>query len=242
MKLNFLLLFLFLSIPASFVFGQTEKTIQQLLDLRQQSIEDLKKVSYVTNGSVYEHSFYIEEGWQNSYIMTTNDQLIYFNGRYNVLKKSIEVKIGEELRIIKKDKVKIAQIGETTLLPLLIEQSIQVNNNIYLEVLSVGNIHLLSSYHMSYKMELGQSLSMQANGKKVYYVEETLYYTTDFQHFKEVKKREVFDIFINKAIEMEAFIKGDKLKLNNKMDLIKIFNHYNRLYELNKNNKGMSKN
>lgn len=217
------LLFSFVSCTG---YAQVEVILLHNDSLKQSSITALNTISYPASGKAKVHPFYINTDFAHSYVIDQFDNIIYFSGRYNVLKKSIEAKLGEGLRIIKLNKVQLAQVGRTTLVPIPRQQRPQVDNNSYVEVLSSGKIYLLRSHLMASKMELGGSLSMQADGKKVYYTDEKLYYTTDFQTFTLLKKKKILGLFGAAQTQVKNFISENDLKLNDVEDLVKIFDFY----------------
>ena len=222
-SLIFISLFFFLA-PAH---TQTNAVLDQNDTLLIRTLDALRDVSYPAPGKARVHDFYVDKAFSHSYVLTINGNLVHFSGRYNVLKKSIEARWGDQIRIIKLPKIQLAQVGNSTLLLLPRQQRMQVDNNSFIEVLERGKITLVRSYVMASKMELGGSLSMQADGKKVYYVDEKLYYTTDFQTFKPFKKRDFLRLTGTERGAVENFSKAENLRWNKTKDVQRIVQFYN---------------
>lgn len=221
---------LFLSpIPA---FNQTVQTLNRIKQHSAHSIEAIKEISYPSRSNKT-HNFYLNKNWQNSFILSLSGEIIYFNGRYNVLSKTIECLISEEVRVIYPRKIKGAVIGENLFVPLSEGNIQQVDNNRYIEVLSTGKLHLVNSYIMDTRMETGSSISFEGTGKKAYFVDEVLYYTHDFKTFEKLdkSKNKVLELFGTKIETVADFVKEYRLRFNNKEDLVKIFDFYNALPE-----------
>lgn len=210
--------------------SQITETLRQIKLQQAAVIDALEDISYPSkSGRV--HHFYLNKNWQNSFVITLDDETIYFNGRYNVLNKTIESHWKGEQRVIYPKKIKAAQIGENLLIPIGADQIRQVDNNRYLEVLSFGKLNLLNGYGLETKMETGSSLSFQGTGKKTYFIDETLYHTSDFKTIEKLdnSKGKILDLFGQQEKAVANFAKENRLRFNNKEDLRLIFDFFNSL-------------
>lgn len=213
-------------------FGQIAQTIEKLGHIQKTNIEAIEDLSYPSR-STRTHHFYLDKSWQNSYVITLSDEVIYFNGRYNVLNKAIECFSNNQQRILYPKKVKGAVVGKNAFIPLSQELVRQMGNNRYAEILSSGQIHLLNSYIMDTRMDSGSSISFEGTGKKTYFIDEVLYYTQDFKSITKLSKSKnnVLDLFGTKRETIADFVKENRLRFNNKEDLIRIFDFYNALVD-----------
>lgn len=229
----FLCLFpaLFISISIISLSGQVDQTLQQIKNHLEVTADAIEDISYPAKGNK-NHNFYINKSWQNSFVITQSNEIFYFNGRYNVLNKNIEYSKAGKQRIIYPKRIKAAMIGEKVLIPIGAQQVQQVDNNRFLEVLSSGAITLLNSYIMDSRLETGSSISFEGTGKKIYFVDEVLYYTHDFitMHKLPNAKHKILNLFKDNRKQVEDFAKKERLRFNEKKDLGKIFDYYNALF------------
>ena len=231
-KFGIRLLFLLFA-PTLFVVpvsAQIKPTLQQIKTQQIKVMSAMEAISYPAK-TTRVHNFYINKNWQNSFVINLSGEILYFNGRYNVLSKTIEFIQGGKERVIYPRKIKAAVVGEKVLIPISAQQIQQVDNNRYVEVLSSGNLHLLNSYILDTRLDSGSSISFEGTGKKTYFVDEVLYYTTDFKNIQKLpkSKNKILDVFIGNKESVAAFAKTNQLRFNTKEDLILLFDYYNRI-------------
>lgn len=218
-----------LGVLLSLTMYAQELSLLKALQTEEESLQkSLKEISYPAS-KVKKHFFYLVKTWQNSMVLTTKGEKFSFNGRYNLLNKSIEYKINSTVRTIHINKVSLAKVGETTLIPITQATNPDIKNYHYLEVLSFGEINLLKGYKLG-RMAGSQGQSLIPNGAESH-VYEQLFFTYDFRDViaLEKSKKRILMLFKNKQKDLREYSKSEKLKFGSNEDLIKIFDHYNSL-------------
>lgn len=212
-------------------FAQTQQVIERLTSFQDSIIMALANISFNKSSRVKEHNLYLDKGWQNSAVVTADDQILYFSGRFNVLNNAIEMKLKDKIKFVYPRKIKLALIGQDLLIPAKGNQFEKATANTYLHVLSYGKINLFNRYVLESKIEGGNSLVPEVTGQKKYYIDESYYYSEGFGSFSKLRssKKKVLALFKDKSEEVSSFVKANKLKFNNKEDLTKIFDYYNKL-------------
>ena len=157
------------------ITAQTTIDLQRATADHTQSIEWLRDHSYVAAPSTYQHNFYVDPDCQHSTLRTTRGETVHFNGRLNVLRKQIEYEWRDTIRIIRRTGIEWVRIGAHWLLPTTPEQMQQLDGAAWMEVIALNDPVMISIYVMDTKTELGGSLSLEGDGKKVYYVRQQFF-------------------------------------------------------------------
>lgn len=223
------------------IYGQTEQDtyaqISRTLEYvqhHQDSLRDqIKALSYELNLKKENRKIYLNPDWQKSYIITPLQKVFYFSGRLNALTQTVEAKLGDGIRGIYPERIKVVVIGERTFLPLRGSDVENLDRPIaYFEVLSHGQIHLLSRLGVRSEIEGGNSLSPGLTGRKVYEVDEDLYYTHNFGRVSRLRssRKRILELFGDKAETVENFTKENRLRFSGKENLVSIFDYYNQLF------------
>ncbi len=202
--------------------------IQQLSQHLDSSEQQLKQFSFATKNTKV-HNLYININWQNSYAITKSGKVLQFSGRFNALNQAVELNFQEGIRSLQSRAIQLVVIGDNMLIPLpgtLIDLG---ERPIYFEILSDGEINLLKRFTLAYFMEGMNSLTASYNGEKKYKIIPAYYATSDFRqlHLLKLSKKKVLRTFGERQEEMKAFLKRNKLKLNEEEDLKRLFDQFN---------------
>jgi len=211
-------------------FAQYDASAHKLLDLGTEMEDKMMKLSAPITKS-RNHNLYLNASWQNSAVVNEDDEVIYFNGRYNVLDKAIELKNKNGIRSIRADRVKAAMIGKRYFIVVPQEFIEGVANTSFFELLSLGKTNLYVQHILKSRMIGSNSLTTSLNGDKEYYIDQELYYHKTGQSCKKLKsnKKNVLTLMEDGRIEVETFRKENNLKYKSQKDLIRIFDFYNSL-------------
>jgi hypothetical protein len=220
------------------VYAQNQGVYNQINDLLTQSsmVQDsirreISRISYLITSSANNPNFYLNPNWQSSFIITNEERVYHFSGRMNALDNSIEVKLGEEIRTIHPDQLKLVVIGRRTFMPFkgsVIDFTDQ--RNVYLEVLSHGKVHLLVHYFYRSQSGVNNRLSPNTNGGNfkilpIYYCIRNGGNLTRLR----TSKRKILALFKDQQDQVESYAKDHHLRFSGENDLIRIFDYFNSL-------------
>lgn len=176
------------------------------------------------------HNLYLNKTWQNGAVVTKDQQVAYFNGRFNVLDNSIELKNKNGIRSIRANRVKAAMIGDRIFISVPKDQIKQQANTSFYEVISLGKINLYVKHFLKSRMTGSNTLTTGYNGEKEYFIDEELHYHGNGMLCQKLKgKKKILELFGTLRGEVEAYAKDQSLKYKAKEDLIRIFDFYNSL-------------
>lgn len=192
---------------------------------------EISKISYLMTSSANNSNFYLNPAWQSSFIITNNEKVYHFSGRMNALDNSIEVKLGEEIRTIHPDQLKVVVIGTRTFLPVKgSEIDFTDQRTVYLEVLSYGKVHLMVHYFYRSQTGVNNRLSPNTNGGS-FKILPIHYYTKNGGNIDRLRtsKRKVLSLFGDQSEQVENYARDNRLHFSDDNDLVRIFDFYNGL-------------
>lgn len=214
------------------VFGQDNEAAAIILAQGEQMEEQVMKVSTPVSRSK-DHTLYLNPDWQNSAVVGGDGQVTYFNGRFSVLDKRIELKNKNGVRTISPARVEAAMVGERYFLVVPADQRKEEAATAFFELLSLGKVNLYMLHLLKSRMSGSNGITANYNGEKVYYIGEQLYFQPEGGLCQKLKfsEKKILALFGDQKAEVEAFAKENNLKFRPKDDLIRIFDHYNSLIE-----------
>lgn len=215
-----------LLVNCALTHAQIDPALLVLENYTEEMESTYKTLSFATKSS-QKHNLYVDGEWQHSFIVGTENQITHFNGRYNVLNKSIELTYKGQVRTINSDKIRYAKIGQHIFAPFQTSEGSE-----YFEILSNGSVSLLLKYDLSEKMTSSNALVSQVVGETSYASQEELYFKkgNKIEKLKSSKKK-VLELFDDHTGEIESFADERKTRFGRKEDLIRVFNFYNGLNE-----------
>jgi len=218
---------LLLNIPGS---GQVNEVISKIRLSDKENEKALKEISYIVDPN-RGHNLFLEKEWQNTYIVTENDERLYFRGRYNVLNNVVEANINGEVYVIIPSHIKAVVMNDRILVSVQATKIGLGNFPVYLEVLSTGKLNLLIRYIVASNIDSGNILSYQSRGNRKYLILPVAYYTSDYDEILEIKpgKKSVLTLFGDKAMSVEKFIRNNRLNVRQQEDLKQVFDFYNQI-------------
>ena len=210
--------------------GQDNTAAQIIIDQGERMEKQINKVSIAIKRNK-SHNLYLNTAWQNSAVVSDENQVTYFNGRFNVLNKSIELKNKNGIRSIRPNRVEAAMVGNRYFTVVPADQIRGEANSSFFEVLALGEVNLYALHLLKTRMTGSNSITTAYNGEKEYYIGEQLYYhkTDGLCQELKVNKKNILRLFGDRKDEVEVFRRDKKLKYKSKEDLIQIFEFYNSL-------------
>jgi len=210
-------------------FGQHNEAAEKLIAEGTMMEEQIKKYSTPLRNN-RNHNLYIDKIWQNSAVITTKGETMYFNGRFNVLDEAIELKNKSGIRSIRASGVSAAMVGDRFFISVKKDKIKKQESDSFFEILSMGNINLYMKHFLDTRMSGTNTLTSAYNGSKEYFIAEDLYYHTEDQLCQKLPSRKnTMNLFGEKKMEVKKFISTNNLKFKSKQDLIRIFDFYNSL-------------
>lgn len=232
-RLFFLLIVTLILLNGSTLQAQQPISLQQQIDSGQTTSDEndkgLKAISFFANLSGDEKLLYLNREWQSGIILTKDGQKLFFTGRLELLNQTVEVNINGQVWVLSMGFVRLVKIGESIFLPIKKEKLKGLYKDVYAELLFNGNDKLLAFFETEAKtVTRGISISSASETDLIY--KERYFLSTDLESFRPLppRKRLVAELFQNKAQNITAYMKENKLK-RNRTDLIRLFDYYEQL-------------
>lgn len=213
------------------VYNQINDLLTQSSVVQDSVRREISRISYLITSSVNNPNFYLNPNWQSSFIITNEEKVYHFSGRMNALDNSIEVKLGEEIRTIHPDQLRLVVIGRRTFMPFKgSEIDFTDQRNVYLEVLSYGKIHLMVHYFYRSQTGVTNRLSPNTNGGN-FKILPIYYCIRDGSRLTRLRtsKRKILDLFSDQRDRVENYTKEQHLRFSDGNDLVRVFDFYNSL-------------
>ena len=175
----------------------------------------------------------LEEEWQEGVLVAPNDSTYRFTGRYNVLADEFQVQVKGRIRALYPTVVKGVEMNGKIFLP--VEYVAKKNRGKgFFQVLYFGKPSLLLRREAKAKAaEIHPVLGTSLNDGTEIVLEEDYYYQRPgmpARPFKN-KRKQVLELFGDHRTEMEAFLEKKGLNPRSQEDLIRLFEHYDRLQD-----------
>lgn len=227
--LKILTLNLFIFLTGS-VFGQSVEKIENSLSINDGQIENLKSISSHFQPSP--EDVYLSKDWNYFKLITPEGEMYHFEGRLNITRSFVEAKIDNRIRKINNRKLGVLVNGTNRYILVKKEFLEESDRNIFMEILSIGDISLLNSIDIGFKRTRGTAtLSPMVSGEEVKVIEQEYFVTQNFQSFQKfvARKSKIDELFGDKSDEIEKFIDLNNVKLRSTRDLVTVFNYYNTM-------------
>ncbi|GJM34928.1 MAG: hypothetical protein DHS20C18_39290 [Saprospiraceae bacterium] len=204
-------------------------TIPKIQEYAEQMLAAIKQIGHKISESKTDHFLYLSKNWQHTTVITTTDEYLHFDGRYNILRNALEANLGEELYRINAWQIKAARIGDRLLVPLSAKLIEEGNIMKFFEVLSSGKLTLLQQFSVGSRVEGGNSPIATMTGETVYYISTDFYYTKDFTSLKKLKrnKNRILELFGEESDDLDAYMDENGLKFRKDEDVIQVFEQFN---------------
>lgn len=224
------LVFLICLLSASSIYGQNYTAVKTILAQGKQMEEQVNQLSVAVSRRKA-HMLYLNADWQNSAVVDATGQMIYFNGRFSVLDRAIELKTRQGIRSISPVKVKAAMVGDRYFVVVPSDQLKENTGTAFYEILSIGKVNLYVLHILKSRMTGSNGITTAINGDKVYYISEQIYCQPKEGLCQKLKfnTKKILALFGDRKADVEAFAEENNLKFKSKEDLIRIFNFYNEL-------------
>jgi len=224
------LVFLACLLGAVNIHAQDNAAAKTILAQGKQMEERVVKLS-ISRNRKRDHTLYVNPDWQNSAVVSGEGEVTYFNGRFSVLDRAIELKNSSGIRSIGPARVQAAMVGGQYFVVVPAEQLKENTGTAFYELLSLGKVNFYKLYVLKSRMAGSNGITTAYNGEKVYYIGEQFYYQPAGGLCDKLKSnaKNVLALFGDRKAEVEAFAKENNLKFRAQEDLVKIFDYFNSL-------------
>lgn len=228
MKLS-IVSFLGFFLTHSFIFAQANNEQKEFINYFNPSTNIFR---YDINNSKVEGTKYLNPKFFPARLSA--DQVIY-NMRYNAFADEMEIeKEGKTYVLIKQHEHRVTFLNTNKIYQLLdFTEGTKHHMGFFVVVIEGNKLSLLKKERIEFFKEVKPNSGYDKyQPARLERIPDKLYYTLDKKNAIRLssKKKNILNIFSNKAMEVENFVKKNKLKFNKEKDLIEIFNYYNTIF------------
>ena len=173
---------------------------------------------------------YLDSEWKSSAVYTKDNAVLNCSARFNIYKNRIEIKLGEEVRMLQANKVDAVLVNESLFIYLESGDEGLTGVRGFYEVLAEGKITLLKKYKLELYSSGGTALHPNLGNQKEYRNTQELFYGKEGEGAKKFKKgkKGMEELFGANYDKIKAFADENKIGFKKEKDLIQIFDWYNK--------------
>ncbi len=207
------------------------ESTSQLYDVLKRKLMENKVVKYDLKNVI--GSPYYKDNFISGKMFLKEKNFGSFLFKYNIYRDEVELKVNalSELESVKKVVGLQIQLDDSTLLKVIkLNKDNELQNHFVINLVN-GNYNLVKRVYVNFKTPKEAENSLTTNKKaKFSRYEEYFVKTPHNQNYTKIEKnkKNLYKLFPNNSIEIENYIKENKLSIKKEEDLIKLFNFANQ--------------